>query len=160
AGPIQDSRRTAIRGQIHPNARSEYDQGRVDSSMTLPAVTILLKPSAAQQAELDRLLADQQNPSSPNYHHWLTPEEYADRFGASAEDIEQITGWLRQHNLNVTSVGRGRNSITFSGTAGQVESAFGAEIHHYEVNGRRHFANAQEPTIPSALSGVVLGIRG
>jgi subtilase family serine protease len=120
--------------------------------------TLVLKPSTSQQADLDRLLAQQQNPSSPDYHGWLTPEQYADRFGVSQPDIDKIVAWLGQHTLTVKSVARGRNTIAFGGAAGQMETAFGVAIHHYLVDGVQHYANAADPTIPTAFQGVVLGI--
>ena len=128
--------------------------------MPLESLRLALKPSADQQAALDQLLEAQQDPSSPDYHHWLTPEEYADRFGTSADDINKITQWLQQQGFQVTGVARARNVISFSGTAGQIAAAFGAEIHRYQINGQTYFANATEPSIPDALGSVVLGIRG
>ena len=64
-------------------------------------MTLALKPSPSQQADLDKLLAEQQDPSSSNYHHWLTPDEYADRFGASSDDINKMVAWLGQQGLTV-----------------------------------------------------------
>lgn len=158
--PIDNSRRVTLTGHIHPLARPAFDRGAVDSSLALPSITLTLKPSASQQAALAQLLAAQQDPSSPEYHHWLTPEEYADRFGASPDDIAKITNWLTQQGFQVTSVARGRNSISFSGTAGQVAHAFGAEIHRYQVNGEMHYASSTEPSIPAAFGNIVLGLRG
>ena len=128
--------------------------------MELPYVTLMLRPSARQSADLTQLLETQQDASSPNYHGWLTPEQYADRFGVSQGDISKIVAWLGQHQLSVKSVARGRNAIVLSGGAGAVGAAFGVEIHHYLVGGEVHYANAADPTIPAALDGMVLAIRG
>ena len=62
---------------------------------------ILFKRSPAQQAGLDRLLSDQQNPSSPSYHQWLTPEQFGDRFGVSAGDASKVADWLRSEGFTV-----------------------------------------------------------
>jgi uncharacterized protein (TIGR03437 family) len=159
-GPIDNRQRASLKGHIHPKATPENDRGRVDPSLTLPYVTMMLKPSSAQQADLDQLLAQQQDPSSPNYHQWLTPEQYADRFGVSQADLNQIVQWLGQQNLGVAAVARGRNWVAFSGSALNVETAFGTEIHHYQVDGEVHFANATEPSIPAAFDGVVSEIHG
>src|SRR5450755_3136120 len=78
---IDNSQRVSLTGHLHPKTVPEYDQGRVSPSMAVSYVTVALAKSATQQADLDQLLADQQNPASPAYHHWLTPEEYAQRFG-------------------------------------------------------------------------------
>src|SRR6266704_2769005 len=75
---VDNTRRATLRGHVHPLALAENDQGRADASLQIPRVTLVLRPSDAQQADLDQLLASQQDPTSPNYHKWLTPEEYAD----------------------------------------------------------------------------------
>ena len=149
-----------LSGHVPAKARPEDDQGPVDASMRLRSVTLALKPSDSQQADLDKLLAEQQDPSSANYHHWLTPDEYAERFGASSDDVNKIVAWLQQQGLTIGAVARARNAITFSGTAAQVESAFGTRIHRYQVDGQQHYANATDPTIPEALGAIVNGIRG
>jgi uncharacterized protein (TIGR03437 family) len=159
-GRIIGSQRFTLSGHVHPNARSEYDQGKADASLELNHVTLVLKPSDNQQADLDRLLAEQQDPASKNYHNWLTPEAYADRFGASQDDIDKIVEWLQSQQLTVMSVARARNAVVMSGTAAQIESAFHTEIHIYKVNGETHYANATEPSLPAAMQGVVQAIRG
>jgi subtilase family serine protease len=87
---IDNSRRVTLPGNVNPRTKSGVDQGPVDPSMELPYVTLVLKPSAGQQADLDQLLAQQQDPSSPNYHAWLTPEQYGEQFGVSQADIDKI----------------------------------------------------------------------
>jgi uncharacterized protein (TIGR03437 family) len=159
-GTIDNSHTTTLGGMVHPNARPENDRGAVADSFSLPAITLLLKPSAAQQTALEQLLAQQQDPTSPNYHNWLTPEQYADRFGLSANDIGKIASWVKSQGFTVTGTARGRNFVTFSGTAQQVKAAFHTEIHRYSVNGQTHYANAANPSIPAALANVVSGIRG
>src|SRR5215472_14875626 len=154
------ARRVALAGQVHPKARPEFDQGREEPSRELTHLTVELEPSAAQKASLEQLLVEQQTPGSPKYHRWLTPEQYAERFGASDSDIAQLSAWLQSHGLTVTSVARGRNWIAFDGAAAQVESAFRMELNRYVVNGENHFANAAQPSIPSAFSGVVAAVRG
>src|ERR1039457_4280892 len=89
-------------GHVHPMAKVENDLGPLDASVALPAITLVLRPTPEQRADLDRLLAAQQDPSSPDYHRWLVPEQYAERFGASPDDLARITAWLEQHSLHVT----------------------------------------------------------
>lgn len=126
----------------------------------MPAMTLELKPSAAQQSALDHLLASQQNPASPDFHKWVTPEQYAGRFGASQSDVDRITAWLRSEGFTALRVARSRTWIQFSGTAGQVERAFHTPIHQFQQNGELHYANTTNPSIPAALAGIVRGIRG
>ena len=154
---VNNSQRVTLHGAVHPAAN---DAGAVADSFMLPEMTITFQPSAAQQADLDTLLAQQQDPNSPNYHQWLTPEQFADRFGLSANDLGSVKSWLGSQGFQMTDAARGRNWIRFSGTAGQVKSAFRTEIHRYNVNGESHYANASEPSIPAALASVVSSIRG
>jgi uncharacterized protein (TIGR03437 family) len=158
--PIDNAQRVTLRGHIHPKATAANDQGRVAPSLKIPYITLTLTQSDAQKADLAKLLADQQNPSSPDYHHWLTPQQYADRFGVSTEDIGKIEQWLQGQGLKVEGVAQGRDWIAVSGDAAQVENAFAIEIHHYAVDGETHFANATEPSVPAAIGGMVLSIRG
>ena len=157
---IDSSRTVALRGRVHPKARAENDHGKVENSFQVPGITLLLKTSASQQADLQQLLKQQQDPSSPNYHQWLTPEQYADRFGISSSDVAKITAWLQSQGFVVSNTARSRAWITFSGTAEQASNAFHTEIHRYNVNGNIHYANATDPSIPADLAGVVAGFRG
>jgi uncharacterized protein (TIGR03437 family) len=132
----------------------------VDPSFEIAYATLYLKPSAAQQAALKKLLIEQQDSLAANYHRWLTPEEYGNRFGLSRGDIGKITGWLESLGLKVNDVARGRHWITFSGSAASVGRGFGTEFHRYVMDGRTHFANATLPSIPEALADVVAGVQG
>ncbi len=157
---IDGSQTVVLTGHVSPRALPQFDQGPVAASFPIPTITIYMKPSARQQSALDQLLASQQNPASPDYHKWLTPEQYADRFGLSVNDVNRITAWLQSQGFKVLRAARGRTWIQFSGTAQQVEHAFHTQIHQYLENGKLHFANSTNPSIPAALSGVVSGVRG
>jgi uncharacterized protein (TIGR03437 family) len=126
----------------------------------MQAVRLYFKPSASQQTALRQLLANQQNPASADFHKWLTPEQYADRFGLSQNDVSKIRAWLQSQELQVQRVARGRAWIEFSGTARQLETAFHTEIHQYLENGKLYYANSTDPSIPAALSDIVLGLHG
>lgn len=158
--PVNNIDRVKLTGHMHPNARTEFDQGRVAPGMEMSTVMLTLAPSAEQKTALDQLLKEQQTVGSANYHQWLTPEQFGERFGASDADVAKITAWLASQGLSVVSVGRGRSAISVNGTASQFEAAFQTELHHYLVNGQLHFANASEPQVPAAFSGVVATIRG
>jgi uncharacterized protein (TIGR03437 family) len=157
---IDNGQRTILPGHLHPKAQASSDQGRVEPSLPMSYLTLTLAPSASQQADLEKLLVAQQTKGSPSYRQWLTPEQYAQRFGVSDADISKITQWLAGQGLKVLSVARARNSIAASGTAAQVEQAFQTEIHTYLVDGETHYSNASEPSVPAAFGSVVKSIRG
>lgn len=149
-----------LAGNVPIQARSESDQGAVDPSFQLSYITLLTVPSATQQRALDKLLNAQQNPRSASYHKWLTPSQYADRFGLSPADLTKITNWLQAQGFQIVRTARGRDFVVFSGTAGQVAKAFRTEIHNFDVNGEMYFANATSPSVPAALAGIVTGFHG
>lgn len=158
-GAVDPTQVARLRGTAHPRARAQYDQGRTDPSrMISGAITFRL--SATQQADLDQLLREQQDPKSPNYHRWITPDQYAARFGMSSNDLAKVSSWLQSQGLTVDSISRNRNEIAFSGSVGQVEYAFKTEIHNYTIRGEQHFANAMDVSLPAAFSQQVLGVRG
>ncbi len=148
-----------LRGNVAPRIAAATDVGTAAASMPLSGMTIAFSRTQAQQDSLDALLAQQQDPSSPNYHKWLTPEQFADRFALSQSDMDKVEAWLKAQGFGIVDRARSRTSITFSGTAAQVAAAFHTQIHRYQANGDEHFANATEPEIPAAFAGVVLGIR-
>ena len=160
ASRVDSSRMVAIQGNVPVNAQAQFDEGPLDPSTKLNYLTLTLKTSPAQQADLDQLLRDQQDPFSPNFRKWLTPEQYADRFGASPEDLSKIAAWLESEGLEIIARARGRRWIAFNATAGQIQSAFHTEIHRYRVDGELHFANATEPRVPEAIREMVLMVDG
>lgn len=160
AQPVNNAVRTVLAGNVHPQVTPANDRGRVTPSLAMPYMTLNLSRSAAQEAALEKLLVEQQTPGSPNYHQWLTPEEFGEQFGASDADIATMSRWLQSQGLQVISVARGKSWIAFSGTAAQVETAFQTEIHNYSVKGESHYANASEPSVPAAFAPLVKGIRG
>ena len=159
-GPIDTSRTVAVPGHIHPLAQAKFDRGAVDPGKQLHYMVLVVKPSAAQQAELESLLADQQNPSSPGFHGWLTPEEFGNRFGLNSSDQSKVVAWLTSEGFTVDHLARSSNWIAFSGAAAQVSRALHTPIHEFQVNGETHFANTVAPSVPEALSGIVAGFLG
>ncbi len=130
-------------------------------------MVLVLKPSPAQQTVLNRLTQAQQTPGAPEFHHWLTPEEFGSSFGLSNHDLAAITGWLSSHGFSVDEVAADKLLVIFSGTAGQVADTFHTELHRYVIpiaNGHRfgptemHIANVQDPQIPAAFAEVVEGV--
>jgi subtilase family serine protease len=150
----------AIRGSVARQAQPKYDRGAVAPDFLLGNITLMLSPSATQQAALEQLLAAQQDTASPDYHNWLTPETYAERFGASAADLDKVSTWLRSQGFAVRYTARGRDFISFSGTASQVQAALHTEIHRYQVGSESHFANATDLSLPAAIEPIVAGVLG
>jgi subtilase family serine protease len=156
--PIDETKRVVLTGNTRPEASTANDLGQVEEGLPMEHMLLLLKPSAEQQASLDAYTASLTDKGSPNYHQWLTADEFGTRYGVAQSDIEQVTSWLASHGLIVNVVYPNNLVIDFSGTAGTVRETFGVEIHSYIVDGARHIANASDPKIPTALAGVVEGV--
>ncbi len=156
--PIEETKPIVLKGNTYPLARPEFDRGTAPSNLPLDRMLLVLQRSPEQEVALDALLSQQQDKSSPNYHKWLTPEQFGQQFGPTAQDIQTIKLWLESHGFQVNRVANGRVTIEFSGTAGQVKDAFHTEIHKYAVNGKERWANSGDPQIPTALTPVVAGI--
>ncbi len=154
---IDENDRVVLHGNVHPKARPEFDVGPTDPSLPMNRTILLLKIATEKQAKLDRLVAEQQDPSSPNFHHWLTPEEFGNRFGRSPEEIATVEGWFISHGFSIDETAKGGTWMNFSGTAADVESAFHANMHDYFVNGQLRHANSTAPSIPRALADLVAG---
>jgi subtilase family serine protease len=155
---IDEQKLIVLPGNVHPLVRPEYDQGPVADAQPLKRILLLLHRSSDQEAGLRQLLDDQQSKSSPNYHAWLTPEQFGKQFGPADADIQTVTQWLTSQGFTDIKVGPGRMVIEFSGTVGQVRSAFHTQIQRFVVDGKEHMANATDPQIPAALAPVVAGI--
>ena len=155
---IDEARLTTLQGDTHPLARPQFDRGPAPSSLPMQRMLLVLKRSVEQEIALDALLDQQQDKSSPNYHQWLTPDQFGQQFGLADQDMLTVTLWLQSHGFEVTRVSSSRTVIEFSGTAGQVQEAFHAPIHRFVVNGEDHWANSVDPQIPSALVPVVAGV--
>jgi subtilase family serine protease len=159
AGEITNAELSTLKGSLNPLAQAQFDAGRVPADTRLNGVSILFNRTAAQQADLDALIAAQQNPASPLYHQWLTPDAFAARFGVAQSDLDKVQSWLQQQGFSIDSVARSKNIIRFSGTVSQVEQAFSTQMHYYTINGVRHFAPSTALSVPAAIAPTVLSIR-
>lgn len=155
--PVNEQQLTLLKGNTHPLARPEFDRGTAPATLPMQRMLLVLKRSPEQESALAKLLDDQQDKSSPNYHKWLTPAEYGKQFGPTDPDMQTITAWLQSHGFEVGST-KGRTVLEFSGSASQVQQAFHTTIHKYLVNRQQYWANASDPQIPSVLTPAVAGV--
>ena len=143
-------------------AGSRSDLGEADPSTQMTHIRLVLSRSPEQEAALDKYMAELQDKSSPNYHKWLTPEQFGKLYGPADSDIAAIVAWAESHGLKLEQVATGRTNIAFSGTVSQVEEAFHTRIHSFEASIRakttQFFSNTADPSIPAALAPVVKGV--
>lgn len=158
AGQINASEQVEIAGTATHRPATSTVVGHLPGDTQLTRMGLVLAPSAAQQADLDQLLAGQTNPASANFHKWLTPAQFGARFGVSDADLAKIEGWLTSQGFDILSVPASRNTVFFSGTAATVESAFGVSMQQYRRNGQDFFENSTNIKVPAALNGVIRGV--
>ena len=156
--PIDNAKRTVLTGNTYYLAQARFDAGAAPASLPMQRMLMLLRRSPQQESALEQLMQDQQNSASPNYHNWLTPQQFGAQFGPATQDIQTVVAWLESQGFTVNRVSNGATVIEFSGTAGQVQSAFRTTIRKYAVNGAEHWANSSDPSIPAALAPVVVGL--
>ncbi len=157
---IDENHLVTLAGSVHPSANARNDQGAVNSSLPMQGLTLVLSRSAERQAAFDAFVESQYDSNSANYHQWLTPTQIGERFGPAESDIAAIAGWLMRQGFKVSPIAQDRMAIDFSGTAGQVQSAFHTRIHNLSVSGESHIGNMDNPQIPAVLGDVIVGVKG
>jgi subtilase family serine protease len=155
---ITDGDRAVLSESRTPRVGGAQDLGPVSPAMTVPGITLVFRRSPTQEAALQDLLAAQQNLASPQYHQWLTPETFAARFGVADQDIATAESWLISQGFHIEEVARSRDRISFSGSAAQVQTAFGAELHRYRTKGELHFGPVSDLTLPTGLASVTAAV--
>ncbi len=155
---IDEGNLVELSGNTRAEASAENDRGPVANDFRMEHMLLQLRRSSQQEQALQQYINQLQTPGSPNFHQWITAQEFGERYGLAKQDLDMITGWLVSHGLKVNVVYPSGMVIDFSGTAGQVREAFKTEIRLLEINGERHIANRSNPRLPSALASAIVGI--
>jgi subtilase family serine protease len=155
---INENAMVTLAGNTRPEVTAANDRGAVAADFPMEHMMLQLRRSPAQESALEKYLDQLEDPNSPNYHQWLTAQEFGERYGLAQPDLAKIAGWLQSHGLVVNRTYPNGTLIDFSGNAGQVGEAFHTEIHHLAVNGVAHIANMSDPQIPAALAPAVAGV--
>lgn len=155
---IDESKLVTLSHNTHPEAVPANDLGRVPDDFPMEHMLLQLKRSPEREAALQEYISELHDSTSPNYHKWLTPDDFALHFGVADADVEVVRGWLRSHGFTVHGTQPNGMFIDFSGTAAMVKAAYHTEIHSLNVNGESHFANVSDPQIPAALAPAVTGV--
>ncbi len=124
----------------------------------MPRLLLVLKRTPQQERSLQQYLTSVEDENSPDFRHYLTPDQFGQQYGPAEEDIQQLVAWLNREGFSVTKVAKSRMVIEFSGRSNQVETAFHTQLHRFSIDGQEHVANVSEPMIPSALAPVIAGV--
>ena len=152
---VDDAKRVMLYGHVPSILRHAQDKGRLSTSTPAQHLVMVLKASDEQKSELHKVLDEQQDKNSANYHQWTTPEEFGEKFGVHDADIAKVSAWLKSQGFTVDDVSKSKRVLHFSGTTGQLEQAFKTEMHNYVLNGEKHVSNNSEISVPTALSPVI-----
>ena len=164
--PVNDSKRVVLPGHVpriiaNTSAMGNVrDMGRVDPNTPMQGMRLVLRSSPEQSRDLRRVIDEQQDKRTANFHQWVTPEEFGSAFGVHDADIQKISDWLTKQGFTVDNVTKGKRVIQFSGTSGQVEHAFQTSMHTYQVNGETHVSASTDISVPEALAPVIAGVNG
>ncbi|OKJ16662.1 protease pro-enzyme activation domain-containing protein [Kitasatospora sp. CB01950] len=152
--------RVALPQTVTPAVARSHKQGDVPADRKI-SVAVSLK--LRNTAELDRFLAAVGTPGTPEFGHYLTPEQFNERFGPTQADVDQVRAFLAAQGLKVDSVSANRQVVNASGSASKVAAAFGTHESTYsdpQQGNRTFFANDAAATLPASLAGVVEGVSG
>ena len=151
-----DAQTVALRGSVSPQALKLSTYGELPATQTLP-LQLWFKPRGQEQ--LNALLASQQDPRSPQYHKWLTPQEYASRFGVTQPEFDRVSNWLRSEGFQVTGGSPLDGYVKFSGSTLTIARAFGTSVSKFSPDGSK-FGILNEPRIPTQYENLVGTITG
>ena len=143
-------------GTVSPDVQKLPNFGDLPGARVLP-LEISFKPR--NSAQLAALIAAQQNPNSPHYHKWLTPQEYTSRFGVTQDQFEKVSNWLTKQGFQVTGGSPALGSIQFNGSVLTIGSTFGTRIMKASADGSR-FGNLSEPQLPAEYASIIDAISG
>ena len=156
---VDNSKRTILYGHTPKTLQSAVNIGRVDPTTIAEHLILLLKSSPEQEREARRVIDEQQDKRTINFHQWMTPDEFGTAFGVHDSDIESVKAWLSSEGFTVENVNKSKRAIHFTGTIGQIEQAFQTEMHYFVMpNGETHASNDRDISVPEALSSVIAGM--
>jgi len=134
------------------------------NSSNMLRLAVMLTP--AHPEEQSQYLEELQDKESPYFHQFLTPEQWADRFGPTRETEQAIVDWAQRNGFTVTNRYNHRMAVEVEAPAGVIEKALHITINNYqlpELNGheaRTAFSTDRDPQLPASLNGMVEAVLG
>ncbi|SEG76468.1 kumamolisin [Actinacidiphila yanglinensis] len=160
ASPHSDSARTSLSGDVLPGLASHAVRtGDVAAGQRI-SVAVSLTPR--NESGLDTFIAKVSDPHSTSYGHYLTKAQFAAQYGRSSADVKKVTDYLRGQGLKVGAAHSGNLLVDASGTAPQLEKAFGTTLANWKdsATGRSFYANTAAPSVPASIASIVGSVSG
>lgn len=111
-------------------------------------------------AEEEEFLQELMTPGSPQFHQFLTPEQWDARFAPTVEDEQAVVDWATSQGLTITHRYPDRLLVDVEAPVATIEKALQVTINNYLLEGYTYFANEREPVIPAHLSGIIRSVGG
>ena len=151
------SSRTPLKGTLVPAAARQHPTGAVATSAQVNFELVLKLTDAAGAQSLVQSIS---SPGSASYRHYLTAAQWESRFSPSASEVSSARQWLASEGFKVGATAKDRVTISASGTAAQVESAFGTGLENYKLNGQTVRLATSEMSVPTSIAGSLAGALG
>ncbi len=123
-------------------------------------ITVTVWLNEHNKPVLDELVRQMYQPGSPNFHHWLTREQYYAHFAPTAADAAQVRDYLTAHNFTVTSVEKHNHFLTAQGRVSDAENAFNVQISRLSTNGTVHRISSGAASIRGPVGALVKSVQG
>lgn len=130
--------------------------GLLSPDTTLP-LTIGLQ---VNRQGLAQMAQDIYNPSSPRYQKYLSVQQIADQYGASAQTIQQVSSWFAGQGFQVLDTSPLHTSLTVQANVLQIAKAFQVTLQNRMLDGRSFFGPSQAPVLPQAIAPLITSITG
>jgi hypothetical protein len=121
---------------------------------------LALGVQAPHMAEEEQFIKDLVTKGSPNFHKFLTQDQWNERFAPAAADEQAVVDWAESQGLTVTKRYPNRLLVDVEGPVGAIEKAFGVTINNYQVGEEVDFSNDRDPVVPANLSGILHSVLG
>ncbi len=131
--------------------------GHYNPGQVLRLVLGLQPPHMAQE---EQFLQELQTRGSPQFHHFLTAEQWNARFAPSAQAEQAVVDWAQSQGLTVTHHYPNRLLVDIEAPSGVIESAFHVTINRYQIGANLYYSNDRDPTIPANLNGILHSVGG
>jgi hypothetical protein len=142
---VNSSSRQKLHGHVPAAVASATRLGALPGETRLE-LGIGLPPRNRQ--EMENLLQSVTDPKSPNYRHYLTPDQFTERFGPSVKDYQAVIDFASTHHLTVEKTYSNRLMVKVTGTASDVQTAFHVNLSNYSrKDGTFYYAPDTEPSV-------------
>jgi subtilase family serine protease len=149
--------RSNLRGSLAPAAERAHPAGSVAASSAVSFDLLLTLRNAAGAQALVKAVS---NPGSKQFHHYLKLSAWVADYAPTAASVTEAKAWLKGEGFSVGALPKDHLYLPASGTAAQVEKAFGVTLGYYKVNGHTVRLANGSLSVPTSLAGVVSGAVG